>query len=418
MITNESPLTIENGEVTGCKTDVENVVIPAGVTGIGDYAFELCNLLEEFCYAGTKEEWNKIEKGIAWQNQIPAELVHCDDGDVKLPAVIVDEKGCLHGVHPKAKEVLLSKTVTKIKEDSLCGTFSFNCFQYEGTMEEWEKIEKEGNWLSELPWFFVNCSDGEILYPSLYDAMEDGIFSESDVIEHIIMPYSDDNDEIPSRSFESCTALKSLKMSDTVKIIGDSAFSDCSSLSDVVLGKNLAEIGAYSFAGCCSLKSLKIPLSVSKIGRGILCNCESFEKIEYEGTKEDWKNIQKDKEWHKGLPEIILKFSDGEFKVPWFIHDETDGRLYLRNRTVKSLKIPCEVKIITDETLHKCYLLESLEIPKSVVQISDLAFKYCRFLSRINYDGTKSDWERIQKNKITWNVYCRNVKVQCSDGEL
>jgi hypothetical protein len=46
------------------------------------------------------------------------------------------------------------------------------------------------------------------------------------------------------------------------------------------------------FACDISLESLYIPASMEKIGNGAFMYCRSLESVHYNGTREQWKNIE------------------------------------------------------------------------------------------------------------------------------
>lgn len=66
----------------GCS--FTSITIPNSVIEIGEEAFAGCESLREIRYNGTKQQWRKILKGKKWNENIPAKVVHCTDGDVKL----------------------------------------------------------------------------------------------------------------------------------------------------------------------------------------------------------------------------------------------------------------------------------------------------------------------------------------------
>ena len=46
------------------------------------YAFKGCTSLTSITYSGTKEQWNRIEKGYGWAYDTGYFVVHCTDGDI------------------------------------------------------------------------------------------------------------------------------------------------------------------------------------------------------------------------------------------------------------------------------------------------------------------------------------------------
>ena len=67
-------------------TSLEMVEIPKTVTEIQRYAFEECTALVSITYRGTMQEWEQIKKGDMWNFMVPAEVIHCVDGDIQNSA--------------------------------------------------------------------------------------------------------------------------------------------------------------------------------------------------------------------------------------------------------------------------------------------------------------------------------------------
>ena len=60
------------------------ITIPDSVTEICASAFDGCIGLTSITYAGTLAEWAAVEKGEDWAAGVPAEVVHCMDGDAPI----------------------------------------------------------------------------------------------------------------------------------------------------------------------------------------------------------------------------------------------------------------------------------------------------------------------------------------------
>ena len=64
-------------------SSLESITIPF-VLSIGEGAFESCKSLQIIQFKSTKQLWKNIEKGKKWKENVPAKVVHCSDGDVRL----------------------------------------------------------------------------------------------------------------------------------------------------------------------------------------------------------------------------------------------------------------------------------------------------------------------------------------------
>jgi hypothetical protein len=54
------------------------------VTSIGKQAFDGCDSLLSITYQGTMAQWNEIDFGNGWNDEVPTEVIHCTDGDVEI----------------------------------------------------------------------------------------------------------------------------------------------------------------------------------------------------------------------------------------------------------------------------------------------------------------------------------------------
>ena len=102
--------------------------------------------------------------------------------------------------------------------------------------------------------------------------------------------------------------LKSITIPDGVKGI---CFEDCSSLTSIIIPNSLTYITWDAFKGCSSLRSITIPDSVTRIHNYAFEDCDSLTAIDYTGTKEQWKEIEKDEFWKGLYNSIEIRCTDG-----------------------------------------------------------------------------------------------------------
>ena len=87
----------------------------------------------------------------------------------------------------------------------------------------------------------------------------------------------------------------------------------------------------------------------------------------------------------KDLVEVCLPNNLRELSVSLFDHCSSLEYVY----------IPSGVKTIRNAAFNCCTSLETVCIPKSVTVIEDSAFNSCRNLTDVYYEGSWSDWDRI-----------------------
>ena len=126
--------------------------------------------------------------------------------------------------------------------------------------------------------------------------------------------------------------------------------------TDVTIPSNVTNIGDWVFSNCTSLESVRIPSQVTNIGIGAFAGCWSLIDV--------------------SIPESVVNIGDWAFY----------GCSCLDNVT-----IPQSVKNIGDRTFDSCSSLRSVVIPNSVTNIGNLAFTYCSSIRSINIpDGVES----------------------------
>ena len=101
--------------------------------------------------------------------------------------------------------------------------------------------------------------------------------------ENIVIPsYSPIGDkvvQVKAYAFRGQSDVISVKIPDTVTIVGEGAFQDCFNLESVTLPKKITAIHSYTFQGCENLKEITIPSGVTYIGIEAFADCVSCESI-------------------------------------------------------------------------------------------------------------------------------------------
>ena len=101
--------------------------------------------------------------------------------------------------------------------------------------------------------------------------------------ENIVIPsYSPIGDkvvQVKAYAFSGQSDVISVKIPDTVTIVGEGAFQDCFNLESVTLPKKITAIHSYTFRGCENLKEITIPSGVTYIGIEAFADCVSCESI-------------------------------------------------------------------------------------------------------------------------------------------
>ena len=77
-----------------------------------------------------------------------------------------------------------------------------------------------------------------------------------------------------------------------VTAIANSAFAGNENITDIILPSSVVRIPTGAFSGCAALKRVTIPRTVKMIRVGTFSGCVNLEDVYYEGSLEEWKDIE------------------------------------------------------------------------------------------------------------------------------
>ena len=261
-------------------------------------------------------------------------------------------------------------------------------------------------------------------------------------------------------------ALQTLKITSGTSIPND-AFSKCAGLTSVTICNSVTQIGDYAFFYCRRLTSITIPNSVKSIGREAFNGCfnlwevynmsslnitkgsTSYGQVGYYAkavyTQVYVSKVSTDENGYilytdgDELSLIGYTGMDTELFLPKGI-TEINQYAFFYNRQITNIAIPDGVKSIGDSAFKGCVELKSVTIPNSVTQIGDEAFDKCAGLtsvrigngvksigrsafgdcaelSSITYEGTLSQIKAINFDHF-WNLYTVGYTIHCTDGDI
>lgn len=222
--------------------------------------------------------------------------------------------------------------------------------------------------------------------------------------------------EIDAYAFANNTSLQAINLPDKLEVIGNCAFENCSSLPLLVLPNSVQEIGDGAFNYCSSLKHLEIPsdmfhaaqksiypqmtpLTGISIGNGVFYGCSSIISVALRASsiKSFCEEKGNDILYQLGISaKRILKIDNVEYP---------------------SIFIPKEVKYIGRRTFYNCASVESITFPNTLTSIGCSAFEGCISLVSISFNGTKQQWESIER-ETDWNKNVPAKVVHCTDGDV
>ncbi len=180
-------------------------------------------------------------------------------------------------------------------------------------------------------------------------------------------------------------------------------------------GKPVNEIGDWAFYGCRDLRSIEISESVKLIGEHSFCNCDSLETISVENANNNFSAVS-GVLFNKNKTEL-LKYPESKsgqnFIVPESVRKIGD-RAFSGNKNLLSVELPSSATEIGVSAFRGCEMLksinlpdglseiklgmfwgcnsiESVTIPSTISKISEYGFYDCANLSTVFFNGSKPE---------------------------
>ena len=242
-------------------------------------------------------------------------------------------------------------------------------------------------------WAFANCLIKSVKISKSVTVIPLCAFRDSK-LESVIIPNSVTH--IEEYAFRRCISLETVKLSEKLTRIGDSAFSYCESLKSVIIPDSVTHIEESVFHRCISLETVKLPESLTFIGRSAFQDCESLKsviipdsvkRIDHEAFRYCM-SLETIK-----LPESLTFIGHSAFRYCKSLKSVTIPQsvksisycVFKECRNLQSVTIPESIKVIEERAFDLCESLKSVTIPESVEIIEVYAFRYCSNLTSVTF---------------------------------
>ena len=153
-----------------------------------------------------------------------------------------------------------------------------------------------------------------------------------------------------------------------------------------------------AFFDCRSLTNITIPNSITSIGSGAFSYCTSLTNVYYDGTVEDWCNIEFDGYYSNPMnntPNFYILDENGtienngkkyklltELEIPSTVTSIGNYQFYGFNQFI-DIMISDNVTSIGSDAFSSCTSLTNITLPNSITSIGERAFQNCASLTNI-----------------------------------
>lgn len=367
--------------------NLNNVTIPDSVTALGSGAFFGCSSLSNLSYPKSMEgiDGNTFS-GTAWMNA--KESV---SGDF----VVVD--GVLLTYQGQGGDVVIPRGVTAIAD----GVF-------------WN------------PYTTINS----VVIPEGVTSIGNDVFFGHSEMTSVTLP--DSVTEIGARAFYSCKGLTQLKLPKSLKTVWDSAFADCKGLQEVDFPGGVEKVASNAFTRCDRLRKVTfhpgapltieyrafsdckqlIDLVLSEDTQSIDASAfretavqsistasgqppKCYMTIDEEGVLTDFLPPATNLDMERVVvPEGVTAlgldafFPDAkkrpepklrEIELPESL-TRIGGSAFAGNRLLEEVRVPKNVTVIDSRAFNGCVALKHVELPEGLQEIGYDAFRYCTAL--------------------------------------
>ena len=303
--------------------NITNIVIPDSVTHISGRAFEYCYFLTNVVIGnnvthieGKAFSYCQNLKDLTIGNSVKVIDSQAFQGCGKLESVTLGKNvtniDSAFSYCQNLKNIIVHENNANIK--SIDG----NLYTKDGTTLIQYAIGKADE-LFTIPDSVTSIADGafagcknltSINIPNSVTSIGTSAFEHCSNLESVVIGNSVTS--IGKRAFAYCECLTSVVIPDSVTSIGNSAFYNCSNLTSIVIGDSVTSIGNDAFSNCFILESIVIPESVTSIGQYVFSHCHSFTSINYNGTVAEWNAVDKLDDWDYAIGDYTIYCTDGE----------------------------------------------------------------------------------------------------------
>ncbi len=279
---------IGSNAFTSCNTLV-GVTIPASVASMDNSSFADCVNLQSIEVSEDNENYMSVD-GVLFNKAMTQLLTYPSgktDAEYTIPDGVTSAGDFVNNAY--ITKLIIPNSLTSMGDISDCQNLTEIVVDEENknyTSEDGVLFDKEMLQLMCYP----GAKEGDYTVPDGVKSIDLFAFYESSGITSVTL--SDTVTSIGQFAFCGCTNLSNVTFGSGLVNLGEYAFCECESLTSVELPDGLETIQSGAFMVCTGLTTVSIPSSAIYIASGAFDECDALTDIYYDGSEDDWNNIE------------------------------------------------------------------------------------------------------------------------------
>ena len=380
VVVPEGVTSIGNYAFIGCDT-LTGIVIPEGVTKIGYCAFNNCENLTSVVLPSTLESLGKDAFSYC------DNLTNIEDKSGKF---IKNVDGILYGYSTDGLQIICVLESASGEISIVEGVTEIPNYLFLDNGRITGIIVPEG--VSKVgEGAFMGCNNlTSVTLPSTLKFLESRVFNDCDKLTTIVdrsgsikivdgIVYSADGTQIIS---VLATAFEEIHIAEGVTEIPSYFFNANSHITNVIVPEGVTRIGDGAFSYCWNLTSITLPSTLVSFGENVFVGCSNLANIENKSGK--FLKIVDGIVYSADCTQIfaVLMSASGEIRIAEGV-TEIPYQLFYDKDQITSIVVPEGVTQIGDEAFGWCRNLTSVTLPSTLETLGQSVFEGCENLISI-----------------------------------